>query len=151
MWRGTRTPWWRFPSALGPNVTTGKTRLYIVIPFSDDDNNNAVTQHSNTVAFYVPDINECEDPAIASRCVQNAECCNLPSHFLCKCKPGFVGDGEVECKGNATRTRVVDDGRYARVTVMGTYNSYSVRPPITIAFGNDTLVVRLLSRAHTLL
>lgn len=48
------------------------------------------------------DINECEDPAIASRCVQNAECCNLPSHFLCKCKPGFIGDGEVECRGKCT-------------------------------------------------
>lgn len=49
--------------------------------------------------FIYLDINECEDPTIASRCVQNAECCNLPSHFLCKCKPGFVGDGEVECRG----------------------------------------------------
>lgn len=51
----------------------------------------------------ISDINECEDPAIASRCVKNAECCNLPSHFLCKCKPGFTGDGEVECKGKSDR------------------------------------------------
>jgi len=36
---------------------------------------------------------------IFSRCVSNAECCNLPAHFVCKCKPGFEGDGEVECRG----------------------------------------------------
>lgn len=47
------------------------------------------------------DINECEDPAIASRCVQNAECCNLPAHFICKCSRGFEGDGEEECRGTA--------------------------------------------------
>lgn len=45
------------------------------------------------------DINECEDPAIAARCVANAECCNIPAHFFCRCLPGYQGDGEVECKG----------------------------------------------------
>lgn len=45
----------------------------------------------------VADIDECQDPAIASRCVENAECCNLPAHFLCKCKDGYTGDGEVLC------------------------------------------------------
>lgn len=45
------------------------------------------------------DIDECEDPAIAARCVENAECCNLPAHFVCKCKPGFEGDGEELCLG----------------------------------------------------
>lgn len=44
------------------------------------------------------DINECEDPVLASRCVANAECCNLPANFLCKCKPGYRGDGEVHCE-----------------------------------------------------
>jgi len=44
------------------------------------------------------DINECDDPAIARRCVENAECCNLPSNFLCKCKSGYIGDGEVHCE-----------------------------------------------------
>uniref|UniRef100_A0A1A9ZCQ3 EGF-like domain-containing protein n=1 Tax=Glossina pallidipes TaxID=7398 RepID=A0A1A9ZCQ3_GLOPL len=34
---------------------------------------------------------------IAARCVENAECCNLPAHFLCKCKDGYEGDGEVLC------------------------------------------------------
>ncbi|KAI5721802.1 hypothetical protein M8J77_025859 [Diaphorina citri] len=43
------------------------------------------------------DINECDNPALASRCVANAECCNLPAHFLCKCRPGYEGDGEVQC------------------------------------------------------
>lgn len=52
---------------------------------------------AKTVSF--SDINECNDPAIAARCVENAECCNLPAHFLCKCLPGFVGDGEVQCLG----------------------------------------------------
>jgi hypothetical protein len=47
----------------------------------------------------IPDINECDDPAVAARCVANAECCNLPAHYLCKCKTGFEGDGEVECRG----------------------------------------------------
>lgn len=45
------------------------------------------------------DIDECKDPQIAARCVQNAECCNLPAHFLCKCKDGYEGDGEVLCQG----------------------------------------------------
>lgn len=44
------------------------------------------------------DINECDDPVLAARCVENAECCNLPANFLCKCKPGFSGDGEVHCQ-----------------------------------------------------
>lgn len=45
------------------------------------------------------DIDECQEPAIAARCVENAWCCNLPAHFLCKCNPGFEGDGEVQCLG----------------------------------------------------
>lgn len=49
--------------------------------------------------FVITDINECDDPVIASRCVENAECCNLPAHFLCKCLPGFEGDGEEKCTG----------------------------------------------------
>ncbi|KAI5697377.1 hypothetical protein M8J75_009317 [Diaphorina citri] len=47
--------------------------------------------------FHCQDINECDNPALASRCVANAECCNLPAHFLCKCRPGYEGDGEVQC------------------------------------------------------
>ena len=47
----------------------------------------------------ISDINECEDPAIAARCVEHAECCNLPAHFICKCNRGFEGDGEEECRG----------------------------------------------------
>lgn len=47
----------------------------------------------------ITDIDECSDPSIAARCVQNAECCNLPAHFVCKCKPGFEGDGEEFCRG----------------------------------------------------
>ena len=43
------------------------------------------------------DIDECQDPSIAARCVENAECCNLPAHFLCKCKDGYEGDGELQC------------------------------------------------------
>ena len=49
----------------------------------------------------VLDINECEDPAISARCVENAWCCNLPAHFLCKCNAGFEGDGEVQCLGKS--------------------------------------------------
>lgn len=45
------------------------------------------------------DVNECEDPTISARCVKNAECCNLPAHFICKCNRGFEGDGEEECRG----------------------------------------------------
>ncbi|KAJ8890121.1 hypothetical protein PR048_009628 [Dryococelus australis] len=48
-------------------------------------------------ANQITDIDECQDPAVAARCVENAECCNLPAHFVCKCKPGFEGDGEVLC------------------------------------------------------
>lgn len=47
--------------------------------------------------FSLSDIDECQDPAVAARCVENAECCNLPAHFACKCKPGYEGDGEEQC------------------------------------------------------
>ena len=36
---------------------------------------------------------------MARKCVDNAECCNLPAEYVCKCKPGFEGDGQVECRG----------------------------------------------------
>ena len=45
------------------------------------------------------DIDECQDPVLAGTCVENAECCNLPAHFVCKCKEGFEGDGQKECRG----------------------------------------------------
>ena len=45
------------------------------------------------------DIDECAVPALAGKCVANAECCNLPAEYICKCKPGFEGDGLVECRG----------------------------------------------------
>ena len=48
------------------------------------------------------DIDECQDPSIAARCVENAECCNLPAHFVCKCKAGYEGDGEELCTGMFT-------------------------------------------------
>ncbi|KAL1140439.1 hypothetical protein AAG570_000371 [Ranatra chinensis] len=48
--------------------------------------------------FHCQDINECDDPSIAARCVENSECCNLPAHFLCKCLPGYTGDGEERCE-----------------------------------------------------
>lgn len=51
------------------------------------------------IRVFVTDIDECADPSIAARCVENAECCNLPAHFLCKCKAGFEGDGEEFCSG----------------------------------------------------
>ncbi|CAN7942616.1 unnamed protein product, partial [Ixodes pacificus] len=43
------------------------------------------------------DINECEIPALAALCVENAECCNLPGHYVCKCKHGFTGNATVAC------------------------------------------------------
>jgi hypothetical protein len=45
------------------------------------------------------DIDECKNPELAAKCVENAECCNLPAHYSCKCKPGFQGDGEKQCLG----------------------------------------------------
>lgn len=55
---------------------------------------------------FLPDINECEDPAVSARCVANAECCNLPAHFICKCNRGFEGDGEEECRGTFNLSNV---------------------------------------------
>ena len=49
--------------------------------------------------FLFPDIDECAIPELAGKCVDNAECCNLPAEYVCKCKPGFEGDGQVECRG----------------------------------------------------
>ncbi|XP_047739052.1 fibrillin-1 [Hyalella azteca] len=43
------------------------------------------------------DIDECQDPAVAGRCVDNAWCCNLPAHYTCKCNDGYTGDGYVQC------------------------------------------------------
>lgn len=51
------------------------------------------------IILSILDIDECADPSISARCVENAECCNLPAHFLCKCKAGFEGDGEEYCAG----------------------------------------------------
>ena len=48
---------------------------------------------------YFSDIDECTIPELAAKCVENAECCNLPAEYVCKCKPGFEGDGQVECRG----------------------------------------------------
>jgi hypothetical protein len=36
---------------------------------------------------------------LAALCAENAECCNLPGHFVCKCKPGFTGNATVSCTG----------------------------------------------------
>ena len=49
--------------------------------------------------FFVADIDECQIPELSRKCVENAECCNLPAEYVCKCKPGFEGDGQVECRG----------------------------------------------------
>ena len=54
---------------------------------------------SGKVKFLFPDIDECAIPELAGKCVENAECCNLPAEYVCKCKPGFEGDGQVECRG----------------------------------------------------
>ena len=51
------------------------------------------------VMWLFSDIDECKIPELAAKCVENAECCNLPAHYVCKCNPGFEGDGEVECLG----------------------------------------------------
>lgn len=45
------------------------------------------------------DINECEIPSLAAICVDNAECCNLPGHYVCKCGPGYTGNATVSCTG----------------------------------------------------
>lgn len=63
----------------------------------------------NKPSCSVSDINECDDPVLASRCVPNAECCNLPAHYLCRCLPGFQGDGEEECVG---KTAKEDNAQY---------------------------------------
>ena len=51
------------------------------------------------IIFLFSDIDECAIPELAAKCVENAECCNLPAEYVCKCKPGFEGDGQVECQG----------------------------------------------------
>ena len=56
--------------------------------------------------FFCADIDECAVPALAAKCVANAECCNLPAEYICKCKPGFEGDGLAECRGKSALKRV---------------------------------------------
>jgi len=46
--------------------------------------------------FVPPDIDEC---ANESRCVDNAQCNNLPGTYNCTCKNGFSGNGSVSCEG----------------------------------------------------
>lgn len=50
------------------------------------------------------DIDECQDPAIAAQCTENAWCCNLPAHYTCKCNDGFTGDGFTQCTGESDGT-----------------------------------------------
>ena len=52
------------------------------------------------------DIDECAIPELASKCVRNAECCNLPAHYVCKCGKGFEGDGNVECRDIGERLQL---------------------------------------------
>lgn len=47
--------------------------------------------------FFLIDVNECDDPSLTSYCAENAECCNLPGHFVCKCKSGFTGNATQLC------------------------------------------------------
>lgn len=47
--------------------------------------------------FSFIDINECEIPSLAALCGENAECCNLPGHFVCRCMPGFTGNATESC------------------------------------------------------
>ena len=51
---------------------------------------------------FIADIDECTIPELAAKCVDNAECCNLPAEYVCKCKQGFEGDGQVECRGESS-------------------------------------------------
>ena len=60
---------------------------------------------NTTKLFFVLDIDECQIPELARKCVENAECCNLPAEYVCKCKPGFEGDGQVECRGEWMKVR----------------------------------------------
>lgn len=34
---------------------------------------------------------------MAALCGENAECCNLPGHFVCKCQSGFTGNATIAC------------------------------------------------------
>ena len=58
------------------------------------------------VKFLFSDIDECAIPELAGKCVDNAECCNLPAEYVCKCKQGFEGDGQVECRGKRKYTEL---------------------------------------------
>lgn len=79
------------------------------------------------------DTNECEIPSLAALCAENAECCNLPGHFVCKCKPGFTGNATVSCTGimrfNATAIKMLltNDDMCVRCLIMQTLMSVSIR------------------------
>ena len=60
---------------------------------------------TQTNFFFVSDIDECKIPELARKCVENDECCNLPAEYVCKCKPGFEGDGQVECRSEWMKVR----------------------------------------------
>ena len=64
------------------------------------------------------DIDECQDPELASLCVDNAECCNLPAHFVCKCKEGFEGDGTKECRGMKINVSIKYFSTYQKIVNM---------------------------------
>jgi len=61
------------------------------------------------------DINECEIPSLAALCSDNSECCNLPGHFVCKCKPGYqqLGQDQSSLTGKLA-LQVVGDTLFAR-------------------------------------
>ena len=43
------------------------------------------------------DTNECEDSE--QRCAVNATCINVRGSYNCECKPGFQGNGSINCSG----------------------------------------------------
>lgn len=86
-----------------PSSSTGKTNT---------------PRHKQSLTKHLPytnaDINECEIPSLAALCSDNSECCNLPGHFVCKCKPGYqqapgalagpqTANATVSCSGELIR------------------------------------------------
>lgn len=98
----TFSPIVQTPSAASPvrAFLAIKATVFIVKVSEQRNMNTPSTVVANLVCCSA-DIDECQDPNIAQRCVENAECCNLPAHFVCKCKPGFEGDGEERCAGKS--------------------------------------------------
>jgi hypothetical protein len=88
---------WGASTALAILVTMAMDLFVTVCSLTSSPFTISCVTLNSYFTFCPSDVNECDDPSLASYCAENAECCNLPGHFVCKCKSGFTGNATQQC------------------------------------------------------